>query len=49
MTTYKVYAENMDERRRYLDTVVSDDLGNGIFNLYADEIDDDEQVVIEAV
>lgn len=43
---YRVYAEDMDGKRRFLGKAVADRGGNGLFDLYADECDDDEQVVI---
>ena len=48
MTTYKVYAQNLDGQKRYLGKVLSDDLGKGIFDMYADECEDEEEVVIVA-
>jgi hypothetical protein len=49
MTTYRVYAEDLDGHRRYLDTVKSDNMGTGIFSLYADECGDEEEIVIYAI
>jgi hypothetical protein len=49
MTTYRVYAEDLDGHRRYLDTVKSDNMGTGIFELYANECGEEEEIVIYAV
>lgn len=43
---YKVYAEDMDGKRRYLAAARADKGGNGLFDLYADECSDEEQIVI---
>lgn len=49
MEKYKVYAEDMGGKRRYLDTAEADNGGNGLFGLYADECGDEEQIVIVPV
>jgi hypothetical protein len=41
-----VYAENMDGKRRFIAKARADRGGNGLFDLYADKCDDEEQVVI---
>ena len=46
MEKYKVYAEDMNGKRRFLDKVVADNGGRGLFDLYADECDDEEQIVV---
>jgi hypothetical protein len=46
MEKYNVYAEDLDGNRRYLDTAMADNSGNGLFSLYADECGDEEQIVI---
>lgn len=50
MATYKVYAEDViDKTRRYLGEAVGDNIGKGLFALYADECSDMEEVVIVPV
>ena len=49
LTTYKVYAESYDGRRRYIDTSRSNGLGSGLFDLYQDDCNDDEDIVIIAI
>ena len=46
MEKYKVYAEDMNGKRRFIDNAVADNGGRGLFDLYADECDDEEQIVI---
>jgi len=46
MEKYKVYAEDMNGKRRFLDKAIADNGGRGLFDLYADECDDEEQIVI---
>ena len=43
---YMVYAENMDGNRRLLGKSRANNGGNGLFDLYADDCEDDEEVVI---
>ena len=49
MTQFKIYAEDMNGKRRFIEKAWSDDSGNGLFDLYADECADDEQIVIVGV
>ena len=49
MEIYRVYAENMDGERRLLDTARADNGGRGLFDLYADDCGDKEEVVIVEV
>lgn len=46
---YKIYAENVDGKMRYLGKAWADRAGLGLFDLYADECEEDEQVVIKEV
>ena len=46
MEKYRVYAEDMDGNRRLIDTAWADNGGNGLFDLYADDCDDEEQIII---
>lgn len=46
MTKFKIYAEDMDGKRRFIEEALAADNGNGLFDLYADECADDEQIVI---
>jgi hypothetical protein len=52
---YKVYAEDVVEAaeghivRRFLGKCEGTDTGSGIFDLYADECDDQEEIVIVPV
>lgn len=46
---YNVYAENMDGKRRFIAKARADRGGNGLFDLYADKCDDEEQIVIVAI
>ena len=46
MTKFKIYAENMNGKRRFLGSSFAADNGNGLFELYADECASDEQIVI---
>lgn len=46
MGEYKVYAENMEGKRRFISNAIADKGGNGLFSLYADECGDEEQIVI---
>lgn len=46
MREYKVYAENIDGKRRLIGNAMADRGGNGLFDLYADECGDEEQIVI---
>jgi hypothetical protein len=46
MEKYNVYVEGMDGKRRFLDNAIADNGGRGLFDLYADECDDEEQVVV---
>lgn len=46
---YAVYAENLDGERRFLDHCTSDNVGRGIFDLYADECGDEEEIVVVPV
>ena len=48
MTKYKVYAKDLDGKKRLLGKVMSDDLGKSIFDMYADECGDEEEIVIVA-
>ena len=43
---YTVYAEDMDGNKRYLGECYAANSGNGIYDLYADECGDEEQIVI---
>ena len=49
MEQYKVYAEDENSKRRYLGKAIADKGGNGLFDLYADECGDEEQIVIVPV
>ena len=40
-----VYAEDMDEKRRYVDTIIYDNTLRAI-QMYGDECDDEEQIVL---
>ena len=44
--SYKVYAEDMDGNRRFIAESSADKGGNGLFDLYADECGDEEEIVI---
>lgn len=44
---YNVYAEGMDGKRRFIAKARADRGGNGLFDLYADKCEDEEQIVIE--
>lgn len=46
MEKYRVYAEDETGKRRFIDNAVADNGGRGLFDLYADECDDEEQIVI---
>lgn len=46
MEIYKVYAEDMDGKRRYIGKAKADRGGNGLFELYSGECGDEEQIVI---
>ncbi len=46
MEKYRVYAEDETGKRRFLDNAIADNGGRGLFDLYADECDDEEQIVI---
>ena len=46
---YAVYAENLDGERRFLDHCTGDNVGRGIFDLYADECGDEEAIVVVPV
>jgi len=46
---YAVYAENMDGKRRFIENAISDNIGRGLFDLYADECGDEEEIVIVPV
>lgn len=43
---YKVFAEDLDGVRRHLADCEGDNNGTGIHDLYADECNDDEEIVI---
>jgi DNA-binding CsgD family transcriptional regulator len=43
---YRVYAEDMDGRRRFIASAIADNGGRGLFDLYADECGDEEEIVI---
>lgn len=44
---YKVYAEDIfTKKRRFIANAVADRGGNGLLELYADECDDEEEIVI---
>lgn len=47
MTRYNVYAQDVtDKSRRYLGKAVGDNIGKGLFDLYADECRDQEEIVL---
>lgn len=47
MATYKVYAEDViDKTRRYLGDAVGNNIGKGLFDLYADQCEDQEEIVL---
>ncbi len=43
---YNVYAEDMDGKRRFISKASANNGGRGLYDLYADECADDEQIVI---
>lgn len=43
---YAIYAENMEGTRRYLGKCYANNIGTGLFALYADECGDEEEIVI---
>ncbi len=45
MKTIKVYAEDIDGKRRYLGTVNTNN-ENNLFALYADECGDEEEIIL---
>ena len=50
MTRYNVYAEDVtDKSRRYLGKAVGDNIGKGLFDLYADECGNMEEIIIVPV
>jgi hypothetical protein len=44
---YRVYAESLDGKRRDLGKAWADNGGRGLFDLYANECNDEECIVIE--
>ncbi len=47
MATYKVYAVDViDKSRRYLGKAVGDNIGKGLYDLYADECGDREEIIL---
>ena len=45
---YLVYAEDIDGKRRFIDCAIANNGGRGLFDLYADECEDEEQIVIKS-
>ena len=45
MKKIKVYAEDMNGKRRYIDTVNTNN-ENNLFALYADECGDEEEIIL---
>ena len=43
---YEVFAENENKERRFIGYCHGDNIGRGIFDLYADECSDMEEIVI---
>lgn len=43
---YRVYAENLEGEKRFLSKAIANNNGNGLFDLYADECGDEEEVSI---
>jgi len=47
MRKYNVYAEDVDSKqRRHLGVAIADNIGKGLFDLYADQCGDQEEVVL---
>jgi hypothetical protein len=46
MSKYKVYAENIEGKRRFISYAIADRGGRGLFDLYASECGDEEEIVI---
>jgi len=47
MKRYKVLAENMSGKQRFIGFCIGHDFPKGVFDLYADECEDDEEIVLQ--